>query len=322
MHIYIAVDPLVDSIYNLNPLFVKEYHNRLYIYNTQPLSWYWAINRTLTYIRQGLTIMDSSQFNLKLLIDMLRNPILCLKYDPTKLVYLPIQISSHITHLNKQLRLIPKIYDIGIITANISVNKFNTMPIRVKDMCNAINYMFIISTSVGQNVPRAHIIPLDICEESRNIEIAKCKVIVYVHPNIYWDKEYDNHVCDPLILAGYPLVIESSISDTTNELNNYYGKLYVERIPTIDYNIIERKPFYFYTNNHPNIANINSVRLTKVDSINPTHLFYFLNKINAALDLVCSDKKYMITHLPKCIPIYAIKAKVSNYKEFMNRLPI
>lgn len=321
-HIYIMVDPLIDSVHNLDPLFLKKYDNRLYVYNTQPISWYWAADRALAYIRNGLTLMDSSQYNLKQLIAILRNPVFNMTYDATKLIYLPVQMSSHIMHLNKQLQLIPKQYDIGIITANISVNKFNTIPIRVKDMCNALSYLMVLLTPPGNHIPRVHIIPLDICEESRNIEIAKCKVVIYVHPNKYWDKEYDTHVCDPLILAGYPIIIESTLSDTENELNNYYGKLQVIRLPTLDYNIMENKPFYFYTNNYPNIANINSIRLTKVDSINPTHLIYFLNKINSALNPLCSRKKYMLSHLPKCVQISAIKARVANYKEFINRMPL
>lgn len=325
-HIYIIVDPHMNILPGIKKqqsidTWPELLSSRVFIYNTLPLSWDWALARASIYMVSGLSLIDSHYVNVHILkkfimencltdnqnIDLYRNINL-----GTNLIYLPLQMSYDICELNRKLCTYTKKYDIGVLVGNGSCNDSDISKSRY-DAIAALQTALKIITVPGKPVPTVYIINRE-QGNARDIEIAQCKIIIYFHPNKHY-KTPENHECDRLIMAGCPLIIESGLGnyDEYNDLNKYYNIITMETTNIVSNNILQMAPAAFFRNNEPLFPVINQLQFVIIKSINITYVMSLLNIVNSKLG---PTNKYQTSYLSKL----AVRAREANYSLFMSRL--
>jgi len=196
-----------------NERIIEKYKNtdvELSILNTEPLTISHNLDLLKGYIANHpyLKIYDYSFSNTEII---LRNGMTShvLKYIPSE---------KEIRRLKKLNASSEKIYDFGIITyGNTKTNTIDSLIHKKRDIVESLlrkGFKIHIISGWG---------------EERDIELAKCKVILNIHSilgingNMYYSKTFENIRCNRLLDSGFKILSEDSIH--CNELVEKYPNL-------------------------------------------------------------------------------------------------
>ena len=283
---------------------INKYKNtavELSFFNTEPLSISYNLDLLKGYINKYpyLKIYDYSFSNLQIILNNNMYGEL-----------LEYQLCEKENVLLKKLLINEiKIYDFGIITyGNTETNTVdNSLFHKKKDVVNElISKGFKIHIISGWGI-------------ERDIELAKCKVILNIHSilgingQMYYSKTFENIRCNRLLEAGFKILSEDSIH--CNEITSKYR----ENLKFINYddfkNIEYSEDFWDKIDNKNKIKKYCFIHSCNIENVGTYRLDYLVNKLNISGCVNIFEKIYINnTGLP-IENIYGEKYQVINYSE-------
>ena len=283
---------------------INKYKNttvELSFFNTEPLSISYNLDLLKGYINKYpyLKIYDYSFSNLQIILNNnMYGELLEYKLCEKENLLLKELLINEI-----------KIYDFGIITyGNTETNTVdNSLFHKKKDVVNEIiSKGFKIHIISGWGI-------------ERDIELAKCKVILNIHSilgingQMYYSKTFENIRCNRLLEAGFKILSEDSIH--CNEITSKYR----ENLKFINYddfkNIEYSEDFWDKIDNKNKIKKYCFIHSCNIENVGTYRLDYLVNKLNISGCVNIFEKIYINnTGLP-IENIYGEKYQVINYSE-------
>ena len=277
----------------------------LSFFNTEPLSISYNLNLLKQYINKYpfFKIYDYSFSNLQIIL-----------HNNMYGEVLEYNFYENENTLLMNLNLIEtKIYDFGIITyGNTETNTVdNCLFHKKKDVVNElISKGFKIHVISGWGI-------------ERDIELAKCKVILNIHSilgingQMYYSKTFENIRCNRLLDAGFKILSEDSIH--CNELSNKYR----ENLKFINYDDFKNIEYSddFWDKIDNKIDNKNTIKKycfihsCNIENVGTYRLDYLVNKLNSTKCIDVFDKIYILNIGLPIENIYVNKFEIINYSD-------
>jgi hypothetical protein len=269
-------------MYILDDKIINKYKNtdvELSFFNTEPLSISYNLDLLKGYINKYpyFKIYDYSFSNLQIILhhNMYGELLDYKSYKDENALLMNLNLIE------------TKIYDFGIITyGNIETNTVdNSLFHKKKDVVNElISKGFKIHIISGWGI-------------ERDIELAKCKVILNIHSilgikgKMYHSKTFENIRCIRLLDAGFKILSEDSIH--CNELSNKYR----ENLKFINYddfkNIEYSEDFWDKIDNKNKIKKYCFIHSCNIENDGTYRLDYLVNKLNSKKCVDVFDKIYI-----------------------------
>ena len=251
----------------------------LSFFNTEPLSISYNLDLLKQYINKYpyLKIYDYSFSNLQII---LHNNMYC------ELIEYNFYKDENTLLMNLNL-IETKIYDFGIIT-------YGNTETNTVDNCLFHKKKDVVSELISKGF-KIHIISGWGIE--RDIELAKCKVILNIHSilgingQMYYSKTFENIRCNRLLDAGFKILSEDSIH--CNELSNKYR----ENLKFIDYvdfkNIEYSEDFWDKIDNKNTIKKYCFIHSCNIENVGTYRLDYLVGSLIETGTINIFDKIYI-----------------------------
>ena len=246
--------------------------------NTEPLSISYNLDLLKGYINKYpyLKIYDYSFSNLQIILhNNMYGEVLDYKF-----------CENENTLLMKLNLIETKIYDFGIIT-------YGNTETNTPDNCLFHKKKEVVAELIKKGF-KIHIISGWGIE--RDIELAKCKVILNIHAilgingQMYYSKTFENIRCNRLLEAGFKILSEDSIH--CNELSNNYS----ENLKFINYNDfknIEYSEDFWDKIDNNRIKKYCFIHSYNIENVGTYRLDYLVDKLNTTNCINIFDKIYI-----------------------------